>query len=239
MKAKFLFVILITVFSYRGIAQKLSPAIQFNEDPRTHNVHICSDGKYYYTINGGISSKGMINKYDLKFKLLSTYDIELDMRSIMYEPKEGRFYVCTYEKNIYKITDITTGKFELLKESLYDDPQSSLALSPDGKLLYAFDKGEIKIYKFPSCTLVNTIKGFDSGKTPTTGSCVVAVGSKYIYTWNTEYKLIFIYNLKGKKIKSVEIEDGDYGFSLSAANGKIFVSKDGNYDVGNWYGYEF
>ena len=117
--------------------------------------------------------------------------------------------------------------------------KSSLALYPDGKLLYAFDKGKIKIYKFPACTFVKTIKGFDSGKTPTTGSCVVAVGSKHIYTWNTEYKLIFVYNLKGQKIKSFEVKDGEYGFSLSAANGKAFVSKDGNYDVGSWYGYEF
>lgn len=237
MKAKVVILVL-TLFSFVSFAQKLNPVVQFNEDPRTHNVHICFDGKNYYTINGGRANMGMIKKYDLDFKPVTTYDIELDMRSIMYEPKTGSFYVCTYDRSIFKITDMAGGKYELFRDTLYTDPQASLALSPDGKLLYSLYKGKIDIYKFPSLTFVRTLTGIDAGKTPTQGSCVLAVDKKFIYTWNTEYQLIFVYNLKGKKIKSVEISDGNYGFSLSAANGKIFVSKDGNYDIGNWYGYE-
>ncbi len=237
MKAKVIILVL-TLFSFISFAQKLKPAVQFNEDPRTHNVHICSDGKFYYTINGGRANMGMIKKYDLDFNPVATYDIELDMRSIMYEPKTSSFYICTFERSIYKITDMAFGKFELLKDTLYKEPQASLALSPDGKLLYSLNKGKIDVYKFPSLTLITTLSGIDCGKTPTQGSCVLAVGKKYIYTWNTEYQLIFIYNLKGKKVKSIDITEGNYGFSLSFANGKIFVSKDGNYDVGNWYGYE-
>jgi len=44
--------------------------------------------------------------------------------------------------------------------------------------------------------------------------------------------------LKGKSIKTIKISDGDYGFSLSFANGLIFVAIDGNYDIGTWYGYD-
>lgn len=237
MKATIL-IFVITLFSIVGFSQKKSPSVVFSENPRTHNVHLCFDGKFYYTINGGKADQGMIKKYDLAFNLVTTYDIELDMRSIMYEPKGGNLYICTYGRGIYKITDLAAGKYEMVKDTLYNEPQSSLALSPDGKLLYIFNKGKLNIYKFPSCTYVKTISGLDCGKTPSEGSCVVAVDKKYIYTWNTEYKLIFIYDLKGKKVRSVEIEDGNYGFSLSAANGKVFVSKDGNYDLGNWYGYD-
>ena len=238
MKTKYFLILLAITFTVSLNAQKLSPVATFEENPITHNVHICFDGKNYFTINGGKPETGMINKYDLEFKLLKTYKIDLDMRSIMYEPKEGKLYVCTHEGNIYKITDIATGKFEFLKDSVYGDVQSSITLSPDGKMLYAFNKGKLRIYKFPSCKLLKILNGFDSGKTAKTGGCVVAVDRTHIYTWNTEYKIIFIYNLKGKKIKSVEIKDGDYGYSLSSANGLIFVSTDGNYDTGKWYGYD-
>ncbi|HPS27188.1 MAG TPA: hypothetical protein PK269_06210, partial [Bacteroidales bacterium] len=65
----------------------------------------------------------------------------------------------------------------------------------------------------------------------------VAVDGKYIYTWNADYKLIFVYDMKGQKVKSVEVEKGSYGFSLSYANGLIFVADDGDYATGTWYGY--
>jgi hypothetical protein len=50
--------------------------------------------------------------------------------------------------------------------------------------------------------------------------------------------MIFVYDLKGKKIKTVEISNGNYGFSLSFANGLIFVADDGDYATGTWYGYD-
>ncbi|MDO9256173.1 MAG: hypothetical protein Q7U54_11715 [Bacteroidales bacterium] len=46
------------------------------------------------------------------------------------------------------------------------------------------------------------------------------------------------YDLKGRFQKSVKLSHGDYGFSLSFANGLLWVSEDGDYEEGMWYGYE-
>jgi DNA-binding beta-propeller fold protein YncE len=231
--------ILIAFAGLAGFAQIAKPVIQFDDEPRTHNVHIASDGKYLYTVNGGRADMGQINKYTLEGRLVDSYDILLDMRSLMYNGGDKHFYVCTYERNIYKITDMEKGKHELVLSGLYENEQANLAISPDGKYLYYFSSGKLTIYKFPSGTVYKTFDGLDCGSKFSTGSSCVAVDGKYFYTWNADYKMIFAYDKKGKKVKTLEIEKGDYGFSLSFANGLIFVSTDGDYDTGTWYGYNF
>ncbi len=228
----------VLVISTKSGAQVLKPKITFDEDPQTHNVHIASDGKYYYTINGGKANKGQICKYSFEGKLIDSYDLPLDMRSIMYNSKENKFYVCTYERKIYSISDMEQRRYELVKSDMYENEQANLAMSPDGKNIYYFDNGILKIYKFPDGKLVKEMSGFDCGKETTTGSSCVAFDGKHIYTWNSDYKMIFIYDTKGKKIKTVEIEKGSYGFTLSYANGLVFVADDGDYATGTWYGYD-
>lgn len=219
-------------------AQNLKPKIQFEDEPRTHNFHVASDGEFLYTVNGGKAYMGQISKFSLTGNYITSYDIDLDMRSLMFNGKDKSFYVCTYERNIYKITDMEKGSYALVLSELYENEQAGLAMSPNGKLLYYFNDGTLLIYNFPSGKLSKTITGLDKGSEVSTGNSVVAVDDKYIYTWNSDYKMVFIYDLKGKKIKSVNISKGDYGFSLSCANGLIFVSTDGDYDVGTWYGYD-
>ena len=219
-------------------AQVLKPVITFTEDPLTHNVHIVSDGSFYYTVNGGRADKGQINKFSFQGKLVDSYDIKLDMRSIMYNGKDKLFYVCTYERDIYKITDLSKGIYEKVLSGIYEDPQANLAMSPDGKYIYCMSGGTLTIYKFPSGKVSKTISNLNCGKEFSTGSSSVATDGQRIYTWNSDYKMIFVYDLKGKKIKTFDISKGDYGFSLSWANGLLFVSTDGNYETGTWYGYD-
>lgn len=235
--SSFILAVLMLVF-VGGRAQTLKPKIQFEDEPRTHNVHVASDGQNLYTVNGGKAYMGQISKFTLDGNYVTSYDVNLDMRSIMYNAKEKTFYVCTYERSIYKITDIEKGNYELVLSELYENEQANLAMSPSGKLLYYFSDGTLKIYKFPSGKLAKTINGLDKGSEVSTGNAAVAVDDKHIYTWNAGFKMIFVYDLKGKKIKSVTVSKGDYGFSLSCANGLIFVSTDGNYDIGTWYGYD-
>jgi DNA-binding beta-propeller fold protein YncE len=226
------------VLSYKTNAQPLKPKITFEEDPLTHNVHIASDGTYYYTVNGGKANKGQINKYSFAGKLLDSYEMQLDMRSIMYNSKEKLFYVCTFEQQIYRITDLQQSRYELVKSEMYGNGQANLAMSPDGKYIYYFDNGTLQIFKFPEGKKVKENNGFDCGKETTSGNSSVAVDGKHIYTWNADYKMIFVYDTKGNKIKTVEIEKGSYGFSLSYANGLVFVADDGDYATGTWYGYD-
>ena len=226
------------LFAFTLHAQPLKPKIVFKEDPLTHNVHIASDGEFYYTINGGRANKGQVQKFSFSGRLLDTYEFLLDMRSIMYSQKEKLFYVCTYEKKIYRINDLKTGRYEIVTGDLYDNEQANLAMSPDGKNIYYFSDGTLKIFKFPKGKLSKTITGLDCGKEFTSGNSCVATDGKYIYTFNGDYKMIFAYDSKGNKVKTFEISDGSYGFSLSCANGLVFVSDDGNYETGTWYGYD-
>jgi DNA-binding beta-propeller fold protein YncE len=241
MKSKIIYsgILGILMLLFVGVkAQTLKPKLQFDDDPRTHNVHVASDGQYLYTVNGGKAYLGQISKFTLDGKYLTSYDINLDMRSLMYNNKDKKFYVCTFEKDIFRVTDMEKGTYELVLGQIYDNEQANLAMSPDGKYIYYFNDGIVKIFKFPSGKLSKTIKGLDKGSEFTTGNSSVAVDDKHIYTWNSDYKLIFVYDLKGKKIKSAQISKGEYGFSLSCANGLIFVSTDGDYKVGKWYGYD-
>ncbi|HOY31455.1 MAG TPA: hypothetical protein PKW80_06220 [Bacteroidales bacterium] len=226
------------VLSCTTEAQVLKPVITFEENPLTHNVHIASDGQYYYAVNGGKADKGQINKFDFAGKQIGSYEIKLDMRSIMYNKKDKKLYVCTYEREIYCINNLQQSSYEKINGDIYENEQANLAMSEDGKYIYYMSDGTLKIYKFPSGKLSKEIKGLDCGKSFTTGSACVAVDDEHIYTWNSDYKMIFVYDMKGNKVKSVEIEKGSYGFSLSYANGLIFVSDDGDYDIGTWYGYE-
>jgi len=232
-------VLIIGLSSFQnGITQTIDPVITFKEDPKTHNMHLCSDGQYLYTVNGGKAPEGQIGKFSLSGNLIGHYPIELDMRSIMYNKKDKSLYVCCYDNNIYRIVDIENGSYELVYSKLYPNEQSCLALDPKGKYLYAFDNGTLNIYDFVSGKLINTFENLNHGEDIMGGSTTVAVGKKNIYTWDSENKIIYIFDLKGKFIKSVSISEGTYGFSLSFANGLIFISEDGNYFTGTWYGYK-
>lgn len=134
------------VLSFKTNAQILKPKITFEEDPLTHNVHIASDGQYYYTVNGGKANKGQINKFSFDGKLLDSYDMPLDFRSIMYNNKDKNFYVCTFERQIYRISDMQQSKFELVLDTMYENEQANLAISQDGKYMYCFNAGTLKIY---------------------------------------------------------------------------------------------
>ena len=230
---------LVLMITFSGMGQTLKPKMKFEDQPRTHNAHIATDGNYYYTVNGGLAYQGQISKFSLTGNYITSYDIDLDMRSIMYNAKDKSFYLCTYDRNIYKITDMERGKYELVLSQLYEENQASLAFSLDGKYVYYFNDGTLKIYSFPKGKLVKMFTGIDRGGDFIAGSCAVAVDGKYFYTWNADYLILNAYDLKkGKKVKSVTIAKGDYGPSLSFANGLVFVSHDGNYETGEWYGYD-
>ncbi|MCD4736662.1 MAG: hypothetical protein K8R53_11505 [Bacteroidales bacterium] len=224
--------------SFVAIGQTIDPVISFKEDPLTHNMHICSDGKYYFTVNGGKPEKGQICKFDLDGKQLSTYPVELDMRTIMYHKKDKSLYVSTYGQSIYRIVDLEAGTYQEAHSELFDNEQGTPALSPNGKMLYAMDNGTLKVYDFKTGKLLDTFYGIKTGSDFSSGGAAVAVSKKNIYTWDAEEQIFYIYTIKGDYVKKVKLSKGDYGFSLSYAKGKVFVSEDGDYSTGTWYGYK-
>ncbi len=100
--------------------------IVFKDRPGNHNMGIASDGKYYYTCNGGNYTVGRINKYTLAGDSITSYPMAIDMRSIMYNKADGKLYVSgfesnTSERNIYKITSLQDGTFTKVLPNLYDN----------------------------------------------------------------------------------------------------------------------
>ncbi len=231
---------LLAFFGLQAIhAQTIYPDIYFDDEPGPHNMSITSDGNYYYSCNGGKTYEGKISKFSLNGNFMKSYDIDLDMRSIMYNPSDKHFYVNCYDNNIYMITDLESGAYKLVYSKLYSNEQASLALGPKGKYLYCLDEGILKVYDFATGSVDETYYGFRCGSELGTGNASVAVSKKYIITTDAADKVFYVYDKKGKLKESVRYAEGDYGFSLSYANGHIFMATDGNYGMGKWYGYEF
>lgn len=228
---------LLTVF-FQLVQGQADPDIFFFENPETHNMHICSDGKFFYTVNGGKAAEGRIGKYDLKGKEVAVYPVELDMRSIMYNPSDKSLYVNTYDKAIFRITDLEQGVYSRLPVDFLEQEQSTPAISANGKLIYEMNLGTLKVFNIKTGKVENTFYGMKCGEDVVSGAAAVAVDKKNIYTWNALEQEVYIYSNKGVFQNSFRVKQGDYGFSLSYANGYIFVSKDGDYGTGTWFGYK-
>lgn len=226
------------LFAVNLNAQTLSPKIVFQENPQTHNMHLTSDGQNLYSCNGGKSELGQISKFNPDGTKIGSYKIELDMRSIMYNPQDKKLYVNTYSRKLYKINDLVSGGFAEVYDFSDRNEQSAPALSTNGKLIYFMEYGEIYVYNMKNGKLKTTIPGFNTTDEAASGGTAVAVDKKHIYSWNADKQTVYVYDLKGKFQKSIQLAQGDYGFSLSLANDLLWVSADGNYDVGTWYGYE-
>jgi 6-phosphogluconolactonase (cycloisomerase 2 family) len=234
----FLFAIILGIVSSTILsAQTSMPTRVFRDTPKTHNMHIASDGQFLYTCNGGRPDDGQVSKFTPDGELVGSYPIELDMRSIFYNSSDHKLYVSTFDKDIYKITDLVMGVYSLALHIEDRDGQCTPAISPDGKLLYFLENDDVFIYKMKDGSFKKKISGFSTAEGALSEATTMAVDSKHIYTWNYDEQKVLAFDLKGKFIKSFKLNQGDYSFSLSAANGLIWVSKDGNYETGTWYGY--
>jgi hypothetical protein len=219
-------------------AQTLTPKLVFKENPQTHNMHLTSDGKFLYSCNGGKAEFGQISKFSMDGKKIASYKIALDMRSIMYNASDKKLYVNTYGQKLYKINDLVAGNFSEVFDFADRTEQAAPALSTNGKLIYFMEFGELYVYTMKNGKLKSTILGLKTTDEAASGGTAVAVDKKHIYSWNADEQTVYIYDLKGKFQKSIKLNQGEYGFSLSFANDLLWVSSDGNYDEGTWYGYE-
>jgi hypothetical protein len=218
-------------------AQTLTPRVVFKDTPQTHNMHIASDGQYLYTCNGGKPALGQISKFTLDGTKIGSYSFELDMRSVMYNPSDKKLYINTYSKELYRIDDLMQGIYSLVYEFSNVNEQATPAISANGKLIYFMEFGELSVYNMKNGELKTTLSGLKCADEVADGGTAVAVDKKHIYTWDGLQQKVFVYDLKGKYQKALKLNQGDYGFSLAFANGMLWVSTDGNYEEGTWYGY--
>src|SRR5271169_661936 len=204
--------------------------LQFNDYPYNHNMHIVTDGKYYYTVNGGDTAHGKIQRYTLKGIFIDSVHFPFSFRSIMYNKADKYLYVSTYLGNVYRIANYDSGKYALLYTGLFTNAQAAAALSDDGKYFYGFNSGTLVQYNVSNGTIVQTFTGLQYGGDGN-ADAVVAVDDKYIYTWNSSTLTVYYYTLEGMVAGQLVVPYGDYGSSLSVMNGYLFVSHDGNYST--------
>jgi DNA-binding beta-propeller fold protein YncE len=233
-------------------SQVSRPVFTLKDEPGiSHNAHITSDGKFYYTCNGGTDKdgnpRGKINKYTLSGELVKSYPFKkFDMRSIMYNKSDKHLYIATYDLKIYKIIDLESGTTELHLDKKYKNGQCAIALDPDGKTFYIMDGGSLTLCKFKDGSVIKSFSGLSFGADDKDnpglgkyGSTAVAVDKNYIYTWDAHFysRKIYAYDKKGNFVKAYPISNGNFGYTLSYANDLIFVAMDGKGQVGLWYGY--
>jgi len=147
--------------------------------------------------------------------------------------------VGTYGKDVYKITNLSSGAYEKVFSDVVEYSQSSPTVDPSGRYLYVFNAGILKKYSFSSGTLIQTYENLKHGAGAYGGDGAVAVSETNIFTCDIDKKTIYVYDLNGNYEKSLSFSNGDCGFSLSFQNGHLWLSKDGNGEVGTWYGYKF
>lgn len=238
MKLKLLILAALFLFGFRTFAQVIEPVISFNENPVTYSMHICSDGDFYYTVNGGVVKDGKISKFKLNGEFVASFPINQDMRSIMYCKKDKSLYINIKGKDIYRIVDIANGTVQLLRSGMYENDQTTLALDPNGKYFYSLDNGDLSIYYFKTGKLAKKLSGLKCGSKGDKGSTTVAADKNYLYTWDPVIKTVYIYTKGGAFKSSFVLKSGNLGHSLSVANGLIFVAKSDIGKPATWYGYK-
>jgi 6-phosphogluconolactonase (cycloisomerase 2 family) len=229
--------IVLALFSLTISAQPLTPEVVFKDNPQTHNMHIASDGQYLFTCNGGKSELGQITKFSFDGTKIESYKIDLDMRSLMYNSADKKLYVNTYGQKLYRIDNLQQSIYSEVFDFYDRSEQSAPAISENGKYIYFMEYGKVYIYSIKDRKLKKTLSGFESTDNAAGGGTTIAVDKNRIFVWNAGEQTIHIYSLKGKFQKSEKLSEGNYCFSLSLANGLLWVSEDGNYEDGTWFGY--
>jgi DNA-binding beta-propeller fold protein YncE len=238
MKLKLLILAAIIITGTRVFAQTVDPIITINDNPVTYSMHICSDGEYYYTINGGVAKDGKISKFKLNGEFVASYPISQDMRSIMYNKKDKSLYINIKGKDIFKIVDIANGTIQLVHSGIYENEQATLAIDPQGKNFYSLDNGDLSIFSVKTGKLIKKLSGLKCGSKGMKGSTTVAVDGNYLYTWDADTRTVYAYSKDGAFKKSFVLKSGNLGHSLSFAYGLIFVAKSDMGKPSTWYGYK-
>jgi hypothetical protein len=206
-----------------------------------HNMGITWDGRHYFTINGGNTDYCNLNEYDRKGKLEESHDVELDGRSIFWHPDEEELYVKVYGTSLYSV-DLDDEDADEAFEDVAAEDNSSVGFSPDGERVYELVEGTVTVREFDTGEEIESFEldgasdeadlGYDKS---------IAVSDRYIFAWDEDDE-IRVYDLEGEYLTRFELPRAGFGFSLSWANGLLWVAQDADGkdegEDGYWYGYE-
>lgn len=199
-----------------------------------HSIGIACDGSYYYMINGGSTSYGVILTHDLDGNFVSSMATGLDGRAVFYNPNDGEIYVKVYGMDLYTVNP-ATGATTLIYSGIFHDYQSRVAFNPATQLMYEMDEGTVYVVELATGNTINTMTGFNYG---TWGyNYAIATNGAHLFTW-TDGGTVYAYDLDGNYEETFTISSGSFGWSLDFTDNMLWAADDADYGPnGVWYGY--
>ena len=223
---------------------RVTPAqkMEFIDHVYYHNMGIAWDGEHYFTISGGNTDNSSLNEYDDAGAAVETYDLGIDGRAILYDSDDEQMYVKTYGTDLNSV-DLYLEETDAELSGIFKEDQSSVAMSPDGEYLYELHDGEVYVYDASGGDEEASFKLSSYSKQDEFGYAnAIAASDKFLFVWAPDSDTdILVYGLDGKYVTKFALPRSGYGFSLSWANGMLWIAEDadGGEDGadGTWYGY--
>jgi len=216
-----------------------TPALKIKDYVFFHNVSITYNGSHYFTINGGNTDYCRLNEYDEAGNFIETYDIELDGRAILYNGNEEELYVKNYGTDLYWF-DSEMEDVDIELAGIFENENSSPAISPDGQFIYELVDDEVRVLEFDSGDEIKTFQLSDYYDEHLYNSAIAA-SDKYLFVWGAKNEVL-VYSLEGKYINKIELPWVGYGLSLSYCNGMLWIAEDADASTeggnGYWYGFK-
>jgi len=199
-----------------------------------HSMGITADDSYYYMINGGNAGLGRVLTFDLNGNFVDSVAAYLDGRAIFYNPNDGTVYVKTYLYDLYWV-DPTNGNSGLVYSGIFHNSQSHVSLDPATQYMYEHADGTVWVVDLANGNTINTMTGFLYGGWGY--NFAIATDGQHIFTWDETQ--VHAYDMSGNYQESFSLDYGNYGYSLSWANSRMFAAQDASGGTGYWYGYTF
>lgn len=223
-----------------GLLSSYTANVTFADPLGSTSMMIAFDGTYYWSSTGDSTSGVRYAQIGSDGTLVQTFSPGLDFRSVFVNPtSRGTVYARTYASGaIYQQTSL--GVFSTTAVSLPGlDSQSSVVFNGAGTEFLAMNAGVVSRFNL-SGTLLGAVNlagwGANSENTYPQNRGIAAVGN-YWFTYNSG--ALSVWDTAGAKIGTTTLVGAgtsfSSNFSLSAANGMIFIA-DGS--SGLWRGYK-
>ena len=201
-----------------------------------HPLSIAFNGTFYFVVGGG-NSPGDVAMLDENFNLITTQSVDLDCRSVFYNPNDGEVYIKAFTNNgLYRLnTSPFNGGFDVVFTSLFQDNQSKVCLSADGLYLYDHLDGNVIIYEFATGLTVNTITLNLQHNLDIPRGYLIAHTGTYLLTFADN--VIYAYDpTNGNAISSCTLTSmpTSYEWSISYTNGMFFLTES---TESTWYAF--
>lgn len=256
-------------------------AMKIRDNVFYHNIGITHGDGRYYTINGGNDGWSVLNVYDERGELVETFDVGIDGRAIFYHPEEDLLYVKGHGTELYSVDpedgdaylDIED-VFEEENSSPGFSPDGEYIYEPvDGEVRKIESTLGTELYRF-ALPFFPEVHGFRYALAASDGYLfaweVPASDEEESEEWldelfealeeldDTEEQpmpgdrpTVYVYSLDGEYLTKFALPRLGFGFSLSWANGMLWVAEDadgierdeegmvvgGRAADGYWYGY--